>query len=60
MQKLLHNFKNLHVFSGKIENVQIPFKDVCDKNLKNFYEKIDLLDFVIDFPKSYTMLKSND
>jgi len=49
------------VYSRKTKNVQIPFKGVCAKYVKKFFEKLCYqVAFDFGFPKSYKMLKSND
>ena len=52
MQKHLQNFQNLNVYSGKTENVQIPFKIYLQK-------LCNLLACVLGLSKSYKMFKFN-
>ena len=70
VQKHLQNLESLNVYSRKTENVQIPckgvFAKICAKIPLQKYVQTFLCKnyaayfcFVLGFPKSYKMLKSN-
>ena len=60
----VQKFSNLNVYSGELKMCKFPLKASVYKSMQNFFAKYVqpacFQIFVIVFPKSYKVLKSND